>query len=104
MAAAAGRLPLPRARPEPRVLPNEPAFAVSALAEVSLTDAAGVDELAADSAGTGAGAGKSADASWGAPDFSGSDMCVLVYVRRLIPLRGDIAGGRCRARKSGQVV
>jgi hypothetical protein len=59
------------------VAPNEPN------AGGALTGAgAGVGAWAA-SAGAGAGADKSAGASFGAPDFSGSDMCVLVYIRRL---------------------
>ena len=63
----AGRLP--RARPEPRLEPN-----VTGTADgVAAAGAALVD-----SAGAGALAGKSADAGFGAPDLSLSDMfCVF---------------------------
>jgi hypothetical protein len=66
---AAGRLP--RASPDPRVLPNEPKAGAGLLA-----GAAGV---AAASAGTGAGADESAGAGTGAPDFSLSDMSVFLW-------------------------
>jgi hypothetical protein len=72
----AGRLP--RARPDPRVAPKEPNAGAGVL-----TGAAAAGGAGATSAGAGAGADKSAGASFGVPDFSGSDMCVFVYVRRL---------------------
>lgn len=65
---------LPRASPEPRVAPNEPNPAGAGALATLGAGLAG----AASSAGTGAAAGKSAGAGIGAPDFSGSDMCVLV--------------------------
>lgn len=81
-ASVIGRLP--RARPEPRVEPNEPMPDVS-LAEGALVGWA-PDALVFSAGGSsaftgasaGAGAGKSAGAEVGAPDFSLSDMCVLV--------------------------
>lgn len=71
-AGAAGRLP--RARPEPRVAPNDPKAGAGLL-----TGAAGLEGAAIDSAGAGAGADKSAEAGAGAPDFSVSDMCVWFF-------------------------
>ena len=69
-ALVAGRLP--RARPEPRVLPNEPKAGAGLLA--------GAAWGAAESAGPEAGADKSAGAGLGAPDFSLSDMSLFFCV------------------------
>jgi hypothetical protein len=79
---------LPRARPEPRAPPKEPKAAGALLL------LAGAEDAAAGSAGAFAEAGKSAGAGVGAPDFSGSDMCVCVY-------EGWLAGCPCREASEG---
>lgn len=79
---------------------NEPTFGVVSEAgrgaAPSLTGAAGAEGADAVASGAPAGAVKSAGAGFGAPDFSGSDMCVLVYERRLTLLfsrRREKVGG-----------
>jgi hypothetical protein len=67
--AAVGVGRLPRAKPDPRVDPNVPGGWGWLVAGAAL----------ADSAGAGALAGRPAAAGFGAPDFSLSDMCVVVY-------------------------
>ena len=70
MGAALGAERLPRAKPEPRLVPNDPGAGVPTAAGTR-----GLGGAAGGSAAAGAGAGKSAEAGEGAPDLSVSDMC-----------------------------